>query len=85
MAVCATCHQEMRSHVSCWQELIEYPNGKKLEQIPVNENYCTQVESGQLVCGDCSAPLGGFHHPGCDCETCPNCHGQLISCECFIG
>jgi hypothetical protein len=27
--------------------------------------------------------VGGFHHPGCDTEECPKCHGQLISCGCL--
>jgi len=25
------------------------------------------------VCGDCGAPKGGYHHPGCDMEVCPRC------------
>lgn len=33
-------------------------------------------------CGDCGAVTGHFHHWGCDCERCPSCGGQLISCDC---
>ncbi len=33
-------------------------------------------------CGDCGCKIGGYHHPGCDIETCPNCGGQLITCGC---
>ncbi len=34
-------------------------------------------------CHDCNTYIGGFHHPGCDNERCPKCHGQLISCGCL--
>lgn len=36
------------------------------------------------VCDDCGAAYGEFHHEGCDCEICPICGGQLISCDCGL-
>jgi len=33
-------------------------------------------------CPDCGIVSGGFHHPGCDNEICPNCKEQIISCWC---
>ena len=33
-------------------------------------------------CRDCKVFKGEFHVSGCDGEECPNCHGQLITCEC---
>lgn len=33
-------------------------------------------------CGDCGARHGYYHHAGCDCERCPVCGEQLISCSC---
>ncbi len=33
-------------------------------------------------CRDCAAALGEQHGPGCVLEECPNCGGQLITCEC---
>lgn len=33
-------------------------------------------------CGDCNVALGQVHHPGCDLEECPRCHGQAIGCGC---
>lgn len=40
-------------------------------------------ENNYKYCGDCSATVGEFHMLGCDCELCPKCGNQLISCECF--
>jgi len=38
--------------------------------------------SHQLVCGDCGADEGTYHHVGCDWEICPRCREQANSCEC---
>lgn len=35
-------------------------------------------------CPDCNVASGGYHHPGCDNEECPNCHLQLLSCSCLV-
>lgn len=36
----------------------------------------------RLHCGDCGAPPGGHHHPGCDQADCPVCGRQMFSCGC---
>jgi hypothetical protein len=33
-------------------------------------------------CHDCAVLKMQFHVPGCDVQRCPNCGGQVISCEC---
>lgn len=33
-------------------------------------------------CRDCGAAIGELHGPVCDQEECPQCGGQLMSCEC---
>lgn len=33
-------------------------------------------------CGDCGATKGKLHKLGCDIERCPNCKGQLATCNC---
>jgi len=36
----------------------------------------------EKICHDCGVKEGQYHEPGCDCEICPICGGQLISCNC---
>jgi hypothetical protein len=36
------------------------------------------------TCGDCGVEEGEFHVLGCDCEKCPFCFRQLISCDCPV-
>src|SRR5574337_721478 len=46
---------------------------KKYKRIP-NEN--------SVNCHDCGAKPGLLHHWKCDCEICPKCKGQALSCDC---
>ena len=40
-------------------------------------------EGTKIRCGDCNAKYGHYHHSGCDCERCPVCGEQLLSCDCL--
>lgn len=73
MAKCTSCNKEMENSVSC-DEVPVTVKGQSLTPIRW---------FGTRPCHDCNTPPGGFHHPGCDMESCPNCYGQLISCNCI--
>ena len=75
MAVCDACHQEMSDSVGCTVTRITYSDG-------VYERFRVSRKRSRRACGDCLAPTGGLHHPGCDLESCPRCREQLISCSC---
>jgi hypothetical protein len=70
MAVCTFCEREMTDHVSCTVHALH------------RAGVAYRVSRTRKGCGDCGAPPGGLHHPGCDMQRCPRCRWQLISCEC---
>jgi hypothetical protein len=87
-AVCEDCRQPMLVADGC--RLIPIPiysgpeeSGKKRKPITVL-NPIRFGDEQQFVprerCHDCGTTKGHYHHPGCDCEECPYCHGQLLQC-----
>lgn len=38
----------------------------------------------EITCHDCGVPYGHIHRIGCDCEMCPKCGDQFISCSCGV-
>lgn len=77
MAKCGWCKKEMTAvtTTSCsGNAVVDFPDGSSLPAVPAQED-------GR--CSDCGVEDGGFHHPGCDREQCPKCHGQLIGCGCL--
>lgn len=72
---CHYCNQEMTDPkvVTCLPPPVKLPGGVELPPAPHDH---------ESRCGDCGVARGGFHHPGCDVERCPQCGGQLISCPC---
>lgn len=83
MAECRYCNQEMTLTVSCsvtalHRDGVSFP----LPPYGAERRYGPDDYEDPPRCGDCGAPLGGFHHLGCDMAECPNCRGQMISCGC---
>lgn len=75
MAVCTWCNLEMLATVSCTVEEF-HRNGEPVRRLPFGKR------TKAARCSDCGAPRGGFHHPGCDQERCPQCRRQAMSCGC---
>lgn len=79
MAICHWCNREMLLNVSCTVERYVIVDGS----YPRMRVRARRTEHNpQATCGDCGAPSGGYHHPGCDMERCPRCRRQAISCGC---
>lgn len=79
MAICEWCKQEMSTANGCVG--IVTIMGRLITPIRYGNETRNQY-SGER-CHDCNVKRGRYHHPGCDVEECPGCHGQLISCGCL--
>ena len=79
MAVCSWCHGEMTIANSCTADAF-HRNGRRVDMIPFGDE--PGRRTGGERCGDCGVFRGGWHHPGCDLQTCPACGRQLLSCGC---
>ena len=56
----------------------------KFERIRFGQESDYNRLSSQDGCHDCGVEPGELHAPMCDMEVCPNCAGQLFSCECDL-
>lgn len=81
MAICLYCNGEMTTGGSCTVEAL-FADGRRFEFARHGTERGMKAFRG-LPCGDCGVSWGGLHHPGCDLQRCPVCHGQLISCGCL--
>lgn len=84
MAKCKYCNKVMLKSDGCDCELLTMNDGETYRRIAVGEefDFYYGMDDEELKCHDCNALYGHYHHEGCDCEICPVCHEQLISCEC---
>ena len=81
MAICEYCSREMKTATSCtWVGIII--EGKTFERIFFGAEPGYPAVPPDLPCHDCGVHVGGYHHFGCDWERCPQCGGQMISCNC---
>lgn len=85
MSKCSACRQEMLDAPSCIKVRVQIKSGKKIvktmDPIPFGREQRFDGEGPNADrCHDCNVKRGGFHHPGCDWEECPNCHRQMLMC-----
>jgi hypothetical protein len=80
VTICGYCNKDM-SEVSSCREVAITINKEIYKPVPYGQE--TRINWESERCHDCSIKRGGLHHPGCDVEECPVCHGQLISCGCI--
>ena len=78
MSICDVCGREMHEADGCTHNmaLIKIPRIKFGQE----SRMYSRKAPGHKICPDCNVNFGNYHHPGCDIEECPLCHGQLISC-----
>lgn len=81
-AICEFCKRDMLLADGCDAGVI-VAAGVKYERIKVGSPGDFFEGETNSRCGDCNAKFGYYHHAGCDCERCPVCGGQLITCDCL--
>lgn len=79
-ALCIYCGEDTIHAATCAEVRVE-TGGGSLAPVPYGAE---PREFSGARCGDCGVRRGGFHHPGCDIESCPVCGGQAIWCACVL-
>ena len=85
MATCGFCRQEMKTAKGC-TAAPPHQNKAKVTRPPIpfgkESRYGDWSPEPGERCHDCNVAQNEPHHPGCDWEECPWCHGQAFSCDC---
>jgi len=86
MATCNRCHADMRSADSCTVRFV-WIGPRRAEQARIPYGSERLAFAGDR-CHDCGVVRGGFHHPGCLVEQCPNrrhtAYAQIRTCRCAV-
>lgn len=83
-AICKICNGDMLKVNGCKPSTFIF-EGRAYSRVKVGDaGDFHEDDSTDSRCSDCGAKYGYYHHEGCDCERCPVCKGQLLSCECEL-
>ena len=86
MAKCPVCKLEMLTASGCGSKRLQFTAKGSRPQLHDKIPYGSGRRGGMADlrerCPDCNVERGKFHHPNCDQEECPICHGQLLGCGC---
>jgi len=80
-AICEECGRDMMNSRGCDHTHFLHPDGTIHRRNTVDLDDCGSIIN-KNQCRDCGAKRGGFHHAGCDTESCPRCGGQALGCRC---
>lgn len=81
-AICKICKGDMVKVEGC-KPSVFVCDGKEYVRVKVGDaNDFYEGGNSNTRCTDCGAKFGHYHHCGCDCECCPICGGQLLTCGC---
>jgi hypothetical protein len=77
---CFDCRRDRTAVAGCTTATITFPDGRTRDAIAYG------AEPGRAAaedCPGCGVAVGGFHHPFCPVEACPQCSGRLVACDCL--
>ena len=81
---CRVCGGDMEKADGC-KPSIFVCGGKQYARIKVGDaGDMYEGDNADTRCTDCGAKYNHYHHKGCDCERCPICNGQLLTCGCQL-
>ena len=83
-AICEDCKKEMKPGNGClYTHLII--DGKRHKRIKAGDplDFIPDMSKDE-TCHDCNVGVGQYHHSNCDAERCPDCHMQLLGCDCNV-
>lgn len=79
---CPYCREEFATGESCTTATIPFPDGSSVPAVRFGQETDQFAPRGPR-CPDCGVRRGGVHHPFCEIERCPRCHGRLMTCRCL--
>lgn len=71
-------HVDGHPYCSMWAER----NAGEVRQAAQEDLVAVPQEPAEHNCQGCGCRAGELHEDGCDVERCPDCGGQMISCDC---